>query len=135
MFLLFLSLAQQLSRMALEYNIKKLEQQRAKVLEAQATTDHKLKEAEEHKCKAEAKKEAKKAKKEEEKRVTVKTAGEGREAKNAINRGSIKQVILPSVPKDNDAFSHRVHHQDERRQRSQDVQEVHQLHHTACQHY
>ena len=54
--------------MALKYNIKKLEQQRAKVLEAQATIDRKLKEAKEHKRKGGAKKEAKK---EEEKRVKL----------------------------------------------------------------
>ena len=71
MFLLFLSLAEQSSRMASKYNIKKLEQQRAKVLKAQATIDCKLKEAEECKSKAEAKKEAKKAKKEEEKRAKL----------------------------------------------------------------
>ena len=63
--MLFLSLAQQSSRMASKYNIKKLEQQRAKVLEAQATIDRKLKETNECKHKGEAKKEAKKAKKEE----------------------------------------------------------------------
>ena len=71
MFLLFLSLAQQSSKMASKYNIKKLEEQRAKVLEAQATIDHKLKETEECKHKAEAKKEVKKAKKEEEKRAKL----------------------------------------------------------------
>ena len=57
--------------MASKFNIKKLEQQREKVLEAQAAIDHKLKAAEEHKCKAEAKKEVKKAKKEEEKRAKL----------------------------------------------------------------
>ena len=57
--------------MALKYNIKRLEQQQAKVLEAQATIDHKIKEAEEHKCKAEADKAMKKAKKEEEKKVRL----------------------------------------------------------------
>ena len=54
--------------MALKYNIKRLEQQKAKVLEAQATIDHKIKEAEEHKHKAEAEKAMKKVKREEEKR-------------------------------------------------------------------
>ena len=54
--------------MALRYNIKRLEQQKAKVLEAQATIDHKIKEAEEHKRKAEADKATKKVKKEEERR-------------------------------------------------------------------
>ena len=60
--------------MASKYNMKRLEQQRAKVLEAQATIDHKIKEAEEHKRKAEAEKaakKAKKAKKEEEKKVRL----------------------------------------------------------------
>ena len=54
--------------MALKYNIKRLEQQKAKVLEAQATIDHKIKEAEEHKCKAEAEKAVKK---EEEKKARL----------------------------------------------------------------
>ena len=59
---------------ALKYNIKRLEQQKAKVLETQATIDHKIKEAEEHKCKAEVKKAAKKAKRRRRKegQVTVK---------------------------------------------------------------
>ena len=57
--------------MALKYNIKRLEQQKAKVLEAQATMDCKIKEAEECKCKAEAEKAAKKVKKEEEKKVRL----------------------------------------------------------------
>ena len=47
--------------MALKFNIRRLEQQKAKVLEAQAAIDHKIKEAEECKCKAEAEKAAKKA--------------------------------------------------------------------------
>ena len=45
-----------------EVNIKMLEQQKAKVLEAQSTIDHKIKEAEECKCKAEADKATKKVK-------------------------------------------------------------------------
>ena len=49
--------------MALKYNIERLEQQKAKVLEAQATIDHKIKEAEEHKHKAKGEKAMKKAKK------------------------------------------------------------------------
>ena len=57
--------------MALKYNIKRLEQQKAKVLEAQATIDHKIKEAEECKCKAEADKATKKMKREEEKRARL----------------------------------------------------------------
>ena len=57
--------------MALKYNIKRLEQQKAKVLEAQATIDHKIKEAEECKCKAEAEKAAKKVKREEEKKARL----------------------------------------------------------------
>ena len=57
--------------MALKYNIKRLEQQKAKVLEAQATIDCKIKEAEECKRKAEAEKAMKKAKKEEEKKVRL----------------------------------------------------------------
>ena len=57
--------------MASKYNIKRLEQQKAKVLEAQATIDHKIKEAEECKSKAEAEKAMKKAKKEEEKKVRL----------------------------------------------------------------
>ena len=57
--------------MASKYNIKRLEQQKAKVLEAQATIDCKIKEAEECNCKAEAEKATKKAKKEEEKKVRL----------------------------------------------------------------
>ena len=57
--------------MASKYNIKRLEQQKAKVLEAQATIDRKIKEAEECKCKAEAEKAVKKVKKEEEKKVRL----------------------------------------------------------------
>ena len=57
--------------MASKYNIKRLEQQKAKVLEAQATIDHKIKKAEEHKHKAEAEKAVKKAKREEEKRARL----------------------------------------------------------------
>ena len=57
--------------MASKYSIKRLEQQKAKVLEAQATIDHKIQEAEEHKCQMEAEKAVKKAKKEEEKRVKL----------------------------------------------------------------
>ena len=81
MFLLFLSLAQQSSRMTSKYNIKKLEQQRAKVLEAQATIDHKLKEAKERKHKAEAEKEAKKVKREEEKRAKLLLKQQAKEGK------------------------------------------------------
>ena len=57
-----------MSKMASKYNIKRLEQQKAKVLEAQATIDRKIKEAEEHKRKVEAEKAAKK---EEEKKVRL----------------------------------------------------------------
>ena len=57
--------------MASKYNIKWLEQQKAKVLEAQATIDCKIKEAEERKRKAEAEKAMKKVKKEEEKKVRL----------------------------------------------------------------
>ena len=57
--------------MALKFNIKRLEQQKAKVLEAQATIDHKIKEAEECKCKAEAEKAVKKAMREEEKKARL----------------------------------------------------------------
>ena len=60
-----------MSNMASKCNIKRLKQQKAKVLEAQATIDHKIKEAEECKCKAEADKAVKKAKKEEEKKVRL----------------------------------------------------------------
>ena len=60
-----------MSKIALKYNIKRLEQQKAKVLEAQATIDHKIKQAEECKCKAEAKKAVKKVKREEEKRTRL----------------------------------------------------------------
>ena len=48
--------------MALSYNIKRLEEQKAKVLEAQATIDCKIKEAE---------KAVKKAKREEEKKARL----------------------------------------------------------------
>ena len=57
--------------MASKYSIKRLEQQEAKVLEAQATIDCKIQEAEEHKCQIEAEKAMKKVKKEEEKRVRL----------------------------------------------------------------
>ena len=57
--------------MASKYNIKRLEQQKAKVLEAQATINHKIKEAEECKCMAEAEKAVKKAKREEEKKARL----------------------------------------------------------------
>ena len=71
MIFIFLSLVQQMSKMALKYNIKRLEQQKAKVLEACVTIDHKIKEAEERKCKAEAEKAEKKAKREEEKKARL----------------------------------------------------------------
>ena len=58
--------------MASKYNIKRLEQQKAKVLEAQATIDCKMKEAKELKHKAEAKKAEKKARREEEKKARLK---------------------------------------------------------------
>ena len=48
-----------------------MEQQKAKVLEAQATIDHKIKEAKECKCKAEAEKAVKKVKREEEKKARL----------------------------------------------------------------
>ena len=57
--------------MASKYSIKRLEQQKAKVLEAQATIDPKIQEAEECKCQIEAEKATKKVKKEEEKRVRL----------------------------------------------------------------
>ena len=57
--------------MTSKYNIKRLEQQKAKVLEAQTTIDCKIKEAEEHKCNAEAEKAEKKAKREEEKKARL----------------------------------------------------------------
>ena len=57
--------------MASKYSIKRLEQQEVKVLEAQATIDHKIQEAKECKCQIEAEKGIKKAKKEEEKRVRL----------------------------------------------------------------
>ena len=71
MLLYFFSLVKKTSKMASKYNIKRLEQQKAKVLEAQATIDCKIKEAEEHKHKAEAEKAAKKAKREEEKKARL----------------------------------------------------------------
>ena len=77
-------LAQQLSRMASKFNIKKLEQQRANVLKAQATIDRKLKEAKEHKRKAEAEKEVKKAKKEEEKRAKLLLKQQAKEGKQEM---------------------------------------------------
>ena len=57
--------------MASKYSIKRLEQQKAKVLQVQATIDHKIQEAEECKCQMEAEKAMKKAEKEEEKRVRL----------------------------------------------------------------
>ena len=57
--------------MASKYSIKRLEQQKAKVLEAQATIDHKIQESEECKHQMKAEKATKKAKKEEEKRVRL----------------------------------------------------------------
>ena len=64
MFYIFFSLVSKASMMASKYSIKRLEQQKAKVLEVQATIDHKIQEAEEHKCQMEAEKAVKKAKKE-----------------------------------------------------------------------
>ena len=57
--------------MASKYNIKRLEQQKAKIVEAQVPIDHKIKEAEECKCKAEAEKAVKKVKREEEKKARL----------------------------------------------------------------
>ena len=57
--------------MASKYSIKRLEQQKAKVLEVQVTIDYKIQEAEEHKHQIEAEKAMKKVKKEEEKRVRL----------------------------------------------------------------
>ena len=51
--------------MSSKYSIKRLEQQKAKVLEAQTTIDHKNQEAEECKHQMEAEKATKKVKKEE----------------------------------------------------------------------
>ena len=68
---IFFSLVSKVSMMASKYSIKRLEQQKAKVLEVQATIDHKIQEAEECKCQMEAEKATKKAKKEEEKRVRL----------------------------------------------------------------
>ena len=48
-----------------------MEQQKAKVLEVQATIDHKIQEAEERKCQIEAEKAMKKAKKEDKKKVRL----------------------------------------------------------------
>ena len=70
-FFLFSSLVNKPSMMASKYSIKRLEQQKAKVLEVQATTDCKIQEAEEHKCQMEAEKAMKMVKKEEEKRVRL----------------------------------------------------------------
>ena len=55
--------------MASKYSLKKLEKQKAKVIEAQATIDHKIQEVEECRCQIEADKAAKKVKKEEQRRV------------------------------------------------------------------
>ena len=57
--------------MASKYSIKRLEKQKAEVLEVQATIDRKIPEAEEHKHQMDAEKATKKAKKEEEKRVRL----------------------------------------------------------------
>ena len=57
--------------MVSKYSIKRLEQQKAKVLEVQATIDHKIQEAEECKHQIEAEKAMKKVKKEEEKRIRL----------------------------------------------------------------
>ena len=67
----FFSLVSKASTMVSKYSIKRLEQQKAQVLEVQATMDHKIQEAEERKCQMEAEKAMKKAKKEEEKRVRL----------------------------------------------------------------
>ena len=107
--------------MALKYNIKRLEQQKAKVLEAQATIDCKIKEAEECKCKAEAEKAMKKAKKEEEKKVRLLLKQQEKVEKKLKGWGSIKQVFLSSIPEGNDAVGSGVHHQDEGGQRFSDV--------------
>ena len=71
MFYIFFFLVSKASTMASKYSIKRLEQQKAKVLEVQATIDHKIQEAEERKHQMEAEKAMKKAKKEEEKRVRL----------------------------------------------------------------
>ena len=70
MFYIFFSLVKKASMMASKYSIKRLEQHKAKLLEAQATIDHKIQEAEECKCQIEAEKAMKKVKKEE-KRVRL----------------------------------------------------------------
>ena len=57
--------------MASKYSIKRLKQQKAKVLQVQATIDCKIQEAEECKCQMEAEKAMEKAKKEGEKRVRL----------------------------------------------------------------
>ena len=56
-----------------------MEQQKAKVLEAQATIDHKIQEAEEHKCQMEAEKATKKGKERRRKegQVIIKATGKG----------------------------------------------------------
>ena len=71
MFYSFLSLVNKASMIASKYSLKRLEQQKATVLEAQATIDCKIQEAKERKCQIEAEKAVKKAKKEEEKRVRL----------------------------------------------------------------
>ena len=84
--------------MASKYNIKRLEQQKAKVLEAQATIDHKIKEAEERKCKAEAEKAVKKVKKEEEKKVRLllkQQAKVEKKAKVPAAGGPLKKSLYP----------------------------------------
>ena len=67
----FFSVVSTASTMASKYSIKRLEQQKAKVLEVQTTIDRKIQEAEECKHQMEAEKATKKAKKEEEKRVML----------------------------------------------------------------
>ena len=65
--------------MASKYSIKRLEQQKAKVLETQATIDRKIQEAEECKHQMEAEMATKKAKKERRKegQVIIKATGKG----------------------------------------------------------
>ena len=88
--------------MTSKFNIKRLEQQKAKVLEAQVTIDCKIKEAEECEHKAEAEKAAKKAKREEEKmaRLLLKQQAKvEKQPKIPTVRGSLNKSFYPVYQK------------------------------------
>ena len=110
--------------MASKYSIKRLEQQKAKVLEVQAAIDCKIQEAEECKCQTEAEKAAKKAKKEEEKRVRLllkQQAKVEKKLKAPAVGGSSNKSFYPIYQKVMDEVGSGVCYQNGRRQGLSDV--------------